>query len=86
MVATKCKSGKHSYDSSQVESLEKCCNGYVRLMKPWGNEETGGYDSDGQWWGVAVFVREDDTAEIERIKALGPIEKRGTVKGPENIM
>ena len=82
MVAVKCKSGKHIWDSSQTENLEKCCNGYVRMWQPWIHEENGGYDEQGLWYGVAVLVPEYDTKEIERLKATGAMEHRANCKGP----
>jgi hypothetical protein len=86
MVAVRCKSGKHIWDSSQTESLQKCCNGYVRLFQSWGYEENGGYDPWGNWNGIAVLVPEDDYEQIERIKATGPMEARANSEGPDLIM
>jgi len=83
MKWVRCKSGQHIYDDSQVNALAKCCNGYVRLFEPARiYAHNGGYDPWGGWHGDLVFVPETDTREIERIRSLGPIERRATVLGP----
>lgn len=76
MVAVKCKSGQHVWESTQKEELEKCCNGYTLMREPWGNEESGGYNRWGDWFGAPVLVQENDKTEIARIKSQQPMERK----------
>ncbi len=70
MVMKRCKSGQHQWDHiSQVEQLQKCCNGYVRVMvgipdenKPW--------REDGTAFRGALLIPECETERIKRLRAL----------------
>jgi hypothetical protein len=81
MVAVKCESGKHIWESTQKEELEKCCNGYTLMWEPWGNEATAGYNRWGDWFGAPILVKDDDQKEIARIKYLQAMERQASRPG-----
>lgn len=83
MAWTQCRSGKHYFWDDQTEALNKCCNGYLLMFVPAAvYAQNGGYDPWGNWHGDPVFVKDTDTAEIDRIKALGPMEQRASSVSP----
>jgi hypothetical protein len=73
----RCKSGRHWWLEDQQDELDKCCNGWVRLMVPrtkFHPDETklDPFDKDG--WGqfCYILVHQSEVERIQRLRALEP--------------